>query len=273
MASPVLAAVSLTVLFLLVSTCFPGFQPLPLHRSHREPGSCPRAPCPYKSPQSWTFLCCVAYFKHLFKALANSHFKSFTSCFGADLGDSWIKHGLFWLRQRDIDGVTSNIQRLDSVSWNRLSGPPEDKWEELWDSYEIQRLNHEDLLKSLCNPGRHYSPLYDGVHVHLQVKTSIPASSPDTLELYRSFDDVLSLTYGSEGFNSELLAVYLHGLLPPNKTYTFSQDAVLAACPEAAVFLDHARFLFFLYGTDLFRFSPLTLYHIEMCTRLSEWIF
>jgi len=133
----------------------------------------------------------------------------------------------------------------------RYMSGPKDKSEESWDSYEIQRLDHENLLKSLCNPGRHYSPLYDGVHAHLQVKTSIPASSSDTLELqYRSFNDVLSLTYGSEGFNSELLAVYLHGLLPPNKTYTFSQDAALAGCPEVAVFLDHARFLFFLYGTD-----------------------
>jgi len=270
-ASPVLAAISLTVLFLVLSTCLPGLQPLPLHLSHRRPGSHPRNPCPYKSPQSWAFLYVVACCKRLFKILANNYFKSFTPRFGADLGDSWIKHGLFWLRQRDIDGVTSDIRRLDLFSQNRLL---EFHSEDPGVQYQISRLDCQQFLEGLCDPERDFSPLYDGVHAHLQVKQNIAASSSDTLELYMSFNDFLSLTtYGSEGFNDELLTVYIHGLLPPKQVYTLSQDTVLAACTELAVFLDHARFLFFLHGTDTFRLHTLPLYHIEMCTRLTSWLF
>ena len=185
-----------------------------------------------------------------FQNSGHNYFKSFTPLFGAGLGDSWIKHGLFWLRQRDIDGVTSDIRRLDLVSQNRLLELHKETSDDPWVQYQIAKLDRQQLLKNLCDPERHFSPLYDGVHAHLRVKQSIPASSADTLELYMSFNDLLSLTYGSEGYNDELLTVYMHGLLPPNQTYTLSQDAVLAACPKLAVFLDHARFLFFLHGTS-----------------------
>ena len=171
MASPVLAAVFLTLLFLLLSTCIPGLQPLPLHRSHRKPGSRPRAPCPYKSPQSWAFLYVVAYCKRPFKFLADIYnFKSFTPLFGADLGDSWIKHGLFWLCQRDIDGVASHLQRLASVKQNRFSELPADTDSEPW---ILHGVGYDSLLRSLCSQKAHFSPLYDGVHAHLQVKQSI----------------------------------------------------------------------------------------------------
>jgi len=279
-ASPVLAAVLLTALFLILSTCIPGLQPSPLHLSHRKLGSRPRTPCPYKSPQSWAFLCVVAYCKRLLKFLANNYFKSFAGHLGADLGGSWIKHGLFWLRQRDIDAIISNdnMRMLIPIGENPASYPDNltasnrqqsTGWRDR--RLFIQRRELHRLLLSLSNPERHFSPLYDGVHAHLQVKNNIPPSSSDTLELYRSFNDVLSFTYGSNDHYANLLTTYVHELLPPNQIFTFSQRTILTADPGSSVLLDHTRLLFFLHGIDFFRFPTLTLYHIEMCTRLTQW--
>ncbi|KAF9525754.1 hypothetical protein CPB83DRAFT_771570, partial [Crepidotus variabilis] len=55
-AIPIIVVISLIFIFIFLTTLLPGLQPYLVHLSSPRKSSTPRAPCPYKSPQSWVFL-------------------------------------------------------------------------------------------------------------------------------------------------------------------------------------------------------------------------
>ncbi|KAF9529492.1 hypothetical protein CPB83DRAFT_893582 [Crepidotus variabilis] len=111
-AIPMSIAVFFVFIFLLVTTVYPALQSPPNHIPTSRKSSMPRAPCPYKSPQSSAFYILVFYvrwgFATSFDVLHKFYTRSNTplsplSYLERYLQKSWLHHAGPWLTHRDLD--------------------------------------------------------------------------------------------------------------------------------------------------------------------------
>ncbi|KAF9524639.1 hypothetical protein CPB83DRAFT_773535, partial [Crepidotus variabilis] len=126
-AIPVTSVVFLVSAFLLFTTIYPALQPLPRQIPTNRSSHTSRAPCPYKSPQSWAFYKLVLFLRWAvvppaFLRLGSvKSMSNFINLRFDELQAGWISHAVLWLDQRDLDLIKfdkdADLERLSTLAY------------------------------------------------------------------------------------------------------------------------------------------------------------
>jgi len=259
-ALPVSIAIGFTLSFLVATTILPTLQNLLVFLPRFRTSKKPRAPCPYKSPQSWAFhrlvspivqpimRCTKAQLDeggemnpHNLLGMENrkpwySTFPKVTGfVFRGKSGDSWLEHEAAWLFQRDYDGMAIV----------------------------------QDIKKT--RPRERPVPLYDTVKGLLKSKERI---SPEVQRSVIPADHCIEQIFHSDIFDCSPKNPYpffLHRLVPSQSSYSLPRGI---EDPSPTALKDHALFHFF-SRKDPFNNTPRVSKRrgVEICIRLTEWMF
>ena len=259
-ALPVSIAIGFTLSFLVATTILPTLQNLLVFLPRFRTSKKPRAPCPYKSPQSWAFHRLVSSIVHPIMRWTkaqldesgemNPHnllgmenrkpwYSTFPKVTGfvfrGKSGDSWLEHEAAWLFQRDYDGMAIV----------------------------------QDIKKT--RPRERPVPLYDTVKGLLKSKERI---SPEVQRSVIPADHCIEQIFHSDIFDCSPKNPYpffLHRLVPSQSSYSLPRGI---EDPSPTALKDHALFHFF-SRKDPFNNTPRALKRrgVEICIRLTEWMF
>lgn len=271
-AYPVMVFICLTLLFLVLTTLLPTLQSLTLFLPRRKRSRVPRAPCPYKSRQSWAFHELVAPFARFAEKYRsgtpwNKIFdlkldavllpgtivsddrptsaipRATETIFRQKLGGSWLNHGIAWLYQRDIDRI--------------LAEP------------DLEPLTMAIFEKSLP------TPIYDAINaLSNSVKSASLRKKEQWIAVDRCFHRILDLSYPQHQHAGASYTRYLQRLLiDPSSLRQFSTiQPSKQAIPKEDI---------------LFRFHKLTLHYksngpssqvqirhrLKVAISLTRWLF
>ncbi|CAA7263277.1 unnamed protein product [Cyclocybe aegerita] len=253
-------ATGLTLLFLLITTALPTLQNLSLFLPRWQTSDQPRAPCPYKSPQSWAFHQLVAFILDCGMQTGSAPpeaYRRMDACtitsatnrkgwwqnmpratafiFRKKKGDTWLEHGIAWLFQRDLDYVQD--------------GPDSNA--------PVARMKERPI------------PLYDAVQGLLDSKRSMsPEAQRERSTVDHCFEQIMALNT-------------MEGSPYPTLLYRLAQSQPLTfGLPSGIQLLSmevlHDQTLLMLYSRgDSFDNIPRSMIPqvVEICIRLTEWIY
>ena len=235
-ALPVSIAIGFTLSFLVATTILPTLQNLLVFLPRFRTSKKPRAPCPYKSPQSWAF-----------HRLVSSIVHPIMRCTKAQLDEAgeMNPHNLLGMENRKPWYNT-----FPKVTGFVFRGKLGDSW-----------LEHEAA----------WFPLYDTVMGLLKSKDR---ASPEVQRSVIPADHCIEQIFHSNIFDCSPKSPYpffLHRLVPSQFSYSLPGGI---EDPSPTALKDHALFHFF-SRKDPFNNTPPVLKRrgVEICIRLTEWMF